>query len=197
MRHPYKLPLCSTAYELTIREIPFSRWMTLFSPTSSRTLGKVQPMTEALDIVIIIIASGLGIGLGWVLAKMKFSTELVRAEVEAQAAHGNKATLVAEMEMSLLQLHVKIQKTFFVLQRNDWVRFNLKQTRIMMHEKRVELLVSPIEIVSKNWKRQPMKWRRTEREHTRASSEWLRDCRNKRPIFVIQTSNSQLPFVAR
>ena len=42
-------------------------------------------MTEALDIVIIIIASGLGIGLGWLLAKMKFSTELVRAEVEAQA----------------------------------------------------------------------------------------------------------------
>ena len=55
-------------------------------------------MTEALDIVIIIIASGLGIGLGWLLAKMKFSTELVRAEVEAQAAQGNKATLVAEME---------------------------------------------------------------------------------------------------
>ncbi len=71
-------------------------------------------MTEALDIVIIIIASGLGIGLGWVLAKMKFSTELVRAEAEAQAAHGNKATLVAEMRVSLLQLHVKIQKTFFV-----------------------------------------------------------------------------------
>ena len=40
-------------------------------------------MTEALDIVIIVLASGLGIGLGWLLAKMKFSTELVRAEVEA------------------------------------------------------------------------------------------------------------------
>ena len=55
-------------------------------------------MTDVFDIVVVVIASSLGIGLGWLLAKMKFSTELVRAEVEAQAAQGNKAILVAEME---------------------------------------------------------------------------------------------------
>ena len=99
MRHPYGLPLFSTAYELTIPILPFSR---VERPPVGRRLqepsAEVVFMSDVFDFVVVVIASSLGIGLGWLLAKMKFSTELVRAEVEAQAAQGNKAILVAEME---------------------------------------------------------------------------------------------------
>ena len=77
-------------------------------------------MTEALDIAIIIIASGLGIGLGWLLAKMKFSTELVRAEAEAQAAQGNKATLVAEMENIATAVARQNSEDFLRLAEERW-----------------------------------------------------------------------------
>ena len=102
-------------------------------------------MTEALDIVIIIIASGLGIGLGWLLAKMKFSTELVRAEVEAQAAQGNKATLVAEMES--VATAVARQNSEDVLRLAE-ERLGKVQSEANKdydaRKKEVELLVSPI-----------------------------------------------------
>ena len=77
-------------------------------------------MTDVLDIVIIIIASCLGIGLGWLLAKMKFSTELVRAEVEAQAAEGNKAILVAEMENVATAVARQNSEDFLRLAEERW-----------------------------------------------------------------------------
>tara|TARA_B100001109_G_scaffold146549_1_gene119296 strand:+ start:686 stop:1882 length:1197 start_codon:yes stop_codon:yes gene_type:complete len=77
-------------------------------------------MTEAFDIVVIIIASGLGIGLGWLLAKMKFSTELVRAEAEVQAAQGNKTTLVAEMENIATAVARQNSEDFLRLAEERW-----------------------------------------------------------------------------
>ena len=55
-------------------------------------------MSELLTIALVLIGSLLGLGIGWLLAKIKFSTKLVLAEAETQAALGNKETLVAEME---------------------------------------------------------------------------------------------------
>jgi len=99
MRHPYNTALLSTAYELTIPQMRFSRVeQPLFYRRVQELSAEVLVMTQALDILIILIASGLGIGMGWLLAKVKFSTELVRAEAKVQAAQGNKESLVAEME---------------------------------------------------------------------------------------------------
>ncbi|HII32517.1 MAG TPA: DNA recombination protein RmuC [Candidatus Poseidoniaceae archaeon] len=77
-------------------------------------------MTDVLDIVVVVIASCLGIGLGWLLAKMKFSTELVRAEVEAQAAQGNKAILVAEMENVATAVARQNSEDFLRLAEERW-----------------------------------------------------------------------------
>ena len=102
-------------------------------------------MTEALDIVIIIIASGLGIGLGWLLAKMKFSTELVRAEVEAQAAQGNKATLVAEMESVATAVARQNSEDFLRLAEERLGKVQSEANKDYdARKKEVELLVSPI-----------------------------------------------------
>ena len=121
MRHPYSLPLLSTAYELTIPILPFSR---VERPFVSRRLqepsAEVVFMTDVLDIVVVVIASCLGIGLGWLLAKMKFSTELVRAEVEAQAAQGNKAILVAEMENVATAVARQNSEDFLRLAEERW-----------------------------------------------------------------------------
>jgi len=107
--------------------------------------AQVIDMTEALDIVIIIIASGLGIGLGWLLAKMKFSTELVRAEVEAQAAQGNKATLVAEMESVATAVARQNSEDFLRLAEERLGKVQSEANKDYdARKKEVELLVSPI-----------------------------------------------------
>ena len=43
-------------------------------------------MSELLTIALVLIGSLLGLGIGWLLAKIKFSTKLVLAEAETQAA---------------------------------------------------------------------------------------------------------------
>ena len=107
--------------------------------------AEVIDMTEALDIVIVIIASGLGIGLGWLLAKMKFSTELVRAEVEAQAAQGNKATLVAEMESVATAVARQNSEDFLRLAEERLGKVQSEANKDYdARKKEVELLVSPI-----------------------------------------------------
>ncbi len=102
-------------------------------------------MTGALDIAIIIIASGLGIGLGWLLAKMKFSTELVRAEAEVQAAHGNKATLVAEMESVATAVARQNSEDFLRLAEERLGKVQTEANKDYdARKKEVELLISPI-----------------------------------------------------
>ncbi|HII25574.1 MAG TPA: DNA recombination protein RmuC, partial [Candidatus Poseidoniaceae archaeon] len=54
------------------------------------------------------------------MAKMKFSTELVRAEVEAQAAQGNKAILVAEMENVATAVARQNSEDFLRLAEERW-----------------------------------------------------------------------------
>ena len=102
-------------------------------------------MTEALDIVIIVLASGLGIGLGWLLAKMKFSTELVRAEVEAEAAQGNKATLVAEMENIATAVARQNSEDFLRLAEERW-KSEKKDAEHALESRKVEVenLVKPL-----------------------------------------------------
>ena len=82
--------------------------------------AEVVFMSDVFDIVVVVIASSLGIGLGWLLAKMKFSTELVRAEVEAQAAQGNKAILVAEMENVATAVARQNSEDFLRLAEERW-----------------------------------------------------------------------------
>ena len=102
-------------------------------------------MTEALDIVMIVLASGLGIGLGWLLAKMKFSTELVRAEVEAEAAQGNKATLVAEMENIATAVARQNSEDFLRLAEERW-KSEKKDAEHALESRKVEVenLVKPL-----------------------------------------------------
>ena len=102
-------------------------------------------MTEAVDIMIIVLASGLGIGVGWLLAKMKFSTELVRAEVEAQAAQGNKATLVAEMENIATAVARQNSEDFLRLAEERW-KSEKKDAEHALETRKVEVenLVKPL-----------------------------------------------------
>ena len=102
-------------------------------------------MTEALDIVMIVLASGLGIGVGWLLAKMKFSTELVRAEVEAEAAQGNKATLVAEMENIATAVARQNSEDFLRLAEERW-KSEKKDAEHALESRKVEVenLVKPL-----------------------------------------------------
>ncbi len=102
----------------------YCRFRALKDPPVGRRLqepsAEVVFMTDVLDIVVVVIASCLGIGLGWLLAKMKFSTELVRAEVEAQAAQGNKAILVAEMENVATAVARQNSEDFLRLAEERW-----------------------------------------------------------------------------
>ncbi len=102
----------------------YCRFRALKDPHVGRRLqepsAEVVFMTDVLDIVVVVIASCLGIGLGWLLAKMKFSTELVRAEVEAQAAQGNKAILVAEMENVATAVARQNSEDFLRLAEERW-----------------------------------------------------------------------------
>ena len=102
----------------------YCRFRALKDPNVGRRLQEpsadVTFMTDVLDIVVVVIASCLGIGLGWLLAKMKFSTELVRAEVEAQAAQGNKAILVAEMENVATAVARQNSEDFLRLAEERW-----------------------------------------------------------------------------
>ena len=102
----------------------YCRFRALKDPHVGRRLqepsAEVVFMTDVLDIMVVVIASCLGIGLGWLLAKMKFSTELVRAEVEAQAAQGNKAILVAEMENVATAVARQNSEDFLRLAEERW-----------------------------------------------------------------------------
>ena len=102
-------------------------------------------MTEILDIVIIVLASGLGIGLGWLLAKMKFSTVLVRAEVEAQAAQGSKATFVAEMENIATAVARQNSEDFLRLAEERW-KSEKKDAEHALETRKIEVenLVKPL-----------------------------------------------------
>ena len=102
-------------------------------------------MTETLDLVIIILATGLGIGLGWLLGTLKFSTELVRVEAEAQAAHGNKATLVAEMESVATAVARQNSEDFLRLAEERLGKVQSEANKDYdARKKEVELLVSPL-----------------------------------------------------
>lgn len=146
MRHPYNKALLSTAYELTIPQMRFSRVeQPLFYRRVQELSAEVLVMTQALDILIILIASGLGIGMGWLLAKVKFSTELVRAEAKVQAAQGNKESLVAEMESVASVVARQNSEDFLRLAEERLGKVQSEANKDYdARKKEVELLVSPI-----------------------------------------------------
>ena len=151
-------------------------------------------MTETLDLVIIILATGLGIGLGWLLGKLKFSTELVRVEAEAQAAHGNKATLVAEMESVATAVARQNSEDFLRLAEERLGKVQSEANKDYdARKKEVELLVSPIKDHLEKLEKATTDMEKIGKEHTKASSVWSKVFKNKPPTCATPTSNFQQP----
>ena len=102
-------------------------------------------MSEPLTIALVLIGSSLGLGIGWLLAKIKFSTQLVLAEAETQAALGNKQTLVAEMESVAATVARQNSEDFLRLAEERLGKVQSEAGKDYdARKKEVELLVSPI-----------------------------------------------------
>ena len=102
-------------------------------------------MSELLTIALVLIGSLLGLGIGWLLAKIKFSTKLVLAEAETQAALGNKETLVAEMESVAATVARQNSEDFLRLAEERLGKVQSEAGKDYdARKKEVELLVSPI-----------------------------------------------------
>ena len=102
-------------------------------------------MSELLTIALVLIGSILGLGLGLLLAKIKFSTQLVLAEAETQAALGNKQTLVAEMESVAATVARQNSEDFLRLAEERLGKVQSEAGKDYdARKKEVELLVSPI-----------------------------------------------------
>ena len=83
--------------------------------------------------------------MGWLLAKVKFSTELVRAEAKVQAAQGNKESLVAEMESVASVVARQNSEDFLRLAEERLGKVQSEANKDYdARKKEVELLVSPI-----------------------------------------------------
>mgnify|MGYP000441897214 CR=1 FL=1 len=102
-------------------------------------------MSELLTISLLLIGSLLGLGIGWLLAKIKFSTKLVLAEAETQAALGNKQTLVAEMESVAATVARQNSEDFLRLAEERLGKVESESAKDhVARKKEVESLVTPI-----------------------------------------------------
>ena len=102
-------------------------------------------MSELLTIALVLIGSLLGLGIGWLLAKIRYSTKLVLAEAEAQAALGNKQALVAEMESVAATVARQNSEDFLRLAEEKLGKFDTEaQTNHNLRKTEIETLFDPL-----------------------------------------------------
>ena len=94
-------------------------------------------MVELVSMIMVLIGVVAGIIVGWLIAKNRYSTELVRSQermlAQEEAMQASKEML--HLQMSKLAKDVASQNSedSCALPKNVLVRFNLNPERILMH----------------------------------------------------------------